>query len=390
MIVLVGELDGRRHLNIIGKGQSTSHGVRKGEIVDLKAAAGCTHAALIAAEKNAGANIEGVYLAASGSHLAGFANRGVTNVSASDGSIRNADVARASADAKSKALPADRVYVHHMRTGSLVDGRRVDNPLAMVGERLEMTYWHVHADERKIQNMIRVVNGFGLDVEDVIVSSIASGSIIASQEEKAAGVLVVDIGSGASDYVLYRNGCIQRSGVIAVGGDHFTNDLSIGLRINASNAENIKHRCGKAIVDKRDKQEQVLMYGDLRIGDRPIPRNAIYRILHARAEELFMILKNKLGSALNAQNLPGGVILTGGGSALHSLGEAARPVLGVEVRLGESPSWVRDIALRRPEYATVFGLLYYGLSAQQSDDDDAQDVAGGGLFQRVAKIFNVG
>lgn len=367
VVVLVGEVVNGRELQIIGLGHSTANGVRKGEIVDLRAASDCTHAALLAAEKVAGAQIEAAYLAITGSHLEGFSNSGVITVEDADNWVRKGDIERASENARSKALPPERLYVHHVRSGYVIDGRPVREPLGMQGSRLEANYWHVHGDERKLSNPVHVINGFSLKVEDMVVSSVASGRMVATEEEKEAGVLVVDIGCGTTDFALYRHGRILRTGVIAVGGDHFTNDLSLGLRISYKHAESLKLRYGKAQIDRNDKHEHVMLVGDLMIGDRPIPRLAIYKILHARADELFMILQNKLGSLISPQNLAGGVILTGGASRLPELDALGESVLGVPVRAGRNPEWVSHAQLREPEFSTVLGLLNYGLAAQRSD-----------------------
>jgi cell division protein FtsA len=365
--VLVGEVINGRELQIIGLGHSTSCGVRKGEIVDLRAASDCTHAALLAAEKSANAEIEGVYLSISGSHLQGFSNGGVVTVEDADNWVSERDIQRAADNARSKALSPGRLYVHHVRSGYVLDGQASREPLGMQGQSLEARYWHIHGDERKLADPVHVINGFSLKVEDMVASSIASGSMVTTEEEKEAGVLVVDIGCGTTDYALYRHGRIVRTGVVAVGGDHFTNDLSLGLRVSYKHAESLKLRYGKAQIDRDDKHEHVMLVGDLMIGDRPIPRLAIYKILHARADELFSILQNKLGSLVNPQNLPGGVILTGGGSRLPALDTLGESVLGVPVRRGQNPGWVSHAQLREPEFSSVLGLLQYGLSAQRSD-----------------------
>lgn len=368
--VLVGEVVPGHGLNIIGLGQSSSVGVRKGEIEDLQAVSDCTHAAILSAEKNAGTQIQHVYLSKSGASLKGMSSHGVTSVNSPDNVVSAEDVYRACENAKGKALPPGRIYVHHMRSAYRVDGELVHKPIGQMGSKLEALYWHVHADERAVSNHIHVINGFGLDVDDMIVSSIASGSILTTETEKRQGVLVVDIGSGTTDYALYRQGRVVRTGVIPVGGDHLTNDLSLGLRISPKMGESIKLRYAKAIIDKEDKDDSVLLHGDLTIGDRPIPRVSIYKIAHARMEELFMILKNRLGSVLNTQNLPGGVVLTGGTSRLSGIEQLAEDTMGVPARVGGSPAWVTKKDLREPEYACPLGLLYYGYYGQQSEEDN--------------------
>lgn len=368
-VVLVGEISQGRALNIIGMGESTSVGMSKGEIEDLRSVSDGVHAAILSAEKNAGAQIEGVYLSKSGASLAGMSCSGVTSVSSMEGAVSREDIQRACTNAKEKSLPPGRIYVHHIRTGYTVDGEPTSSPVGQIGSKLEAVYWHVHGDERAISNHIHVINGFGLDVEDMIISSIASGTILTTEAEKRQGTLVLDIGSGTTDYALYRNGKVQRTGVIPVGGDHITNDLSLGLRISRKIADSLKLREGKAILDRNDKNDAVLLLGDLTIGDRPIPRASINKIIHARMEELFMILKNRLGSFLSPQQLPGGVVITGGTSRLPFIEILAEETLGVPTRIATSPPWVAKGELQDPEYACALGLLHYGLYGQQTEED---------------------
>jgi len=386
VVVMVGEIiDEGRSLNIIGIGQSTAMGVRKGEIIDFRAASDCTHAAIIAAEKNAGATIEGVFLAQTGRHLQGFSNKSSVMVSSPDSLVRQSDIKSVIENAKRKELPSRRVYIHHVQCGFHLDGRPVKDPHQMQGDELDVTYWHIEGDERKVGDHIHVINGFGLKVEDMIISSIASGCMVASEEEKQNGVLVLDIGCSTTDYLLYDNGYIVRTGVVSVGGDHLTNDLSLGLRVNKQQAEKLKLEFGKAIIDSEDKDEKVWLFGDLTIGDRAIPRLAIYQILKARIDELFGIVKKELVEFLNPEELAAGVVITGGVSRLPKLADAAAHRLGVPTRIGVNPSWVRD-DLRKPEYSTVLGLLYYGLTAQNTGE---QHLKKSGIFSKVANMFNL-
>jgi cell division protein FtsA len=228
-------------------------------------------------------------------------------------------------------------------------------------------YWHVVADEQKVKDHIMVVNGFGLDVNDIVISSLASGSLMATDEEKRQGVMVVDIGKGTTDYVLYRGRRVVQTGVIQVGGDHVTNDLSLGLRVKSKLAESLKVRAARAMVQKEDRCEKVPLVGDLSIGDSFHSSLSINKITHARLEELFIILKNRFGSLLTRQNLPCGVILTGGVSKTPLIADLAEVTLDVPVTLGQSPEWVRHAELREPEYATVLGLLYNALHDQREE-----------------------
>lgn len=384
--VLVAEIVGGRSLNIIGTSRTASEGIRKGQIVSLREVSDCTHKAIALAEKTSGSQIDSAYLAISGPHLQGFADSGVATVSSSSGLVTEGDVRRARENAKMRNLPPGRIYIHHECCGFLLDGRRVMEPVGMQGERLETGYWHIHGDERITADHLHVVNGIGLSVDCLVVSSVASASVVTGEEQRKNGVLVMDIGAGTTDFALYRGGAVMRTGVIPVGGDHLTNDLAIGLRMNVRNAESVKLRFGKAVVDAADKTDTVMLIGDLTIGDRPIPRTSIDKIVHSRVEELFMIVKNSLGSECSQQNLPAGVVLTGGTARLPHICEVAQEVLGVQACIGESPSWVSDPELRVPEFATALGLLSEGFATRRKNQ--AQERHEGGWFRRLTGIFS--
>ncbi|WP_269540800.1 cell division protein FtsA [Cerasicoccus fimbriatus] len=383
--VLVGDIVNGRSLNIIGKQDATSEGVKKGEIVDFKAVSNAVHAAIMGAEKSAGAQIEAIYLSQTGSHLEGFYNSAAVNVSSSENRVSEADIARAMNEAKAKKLSDDRLYIHHIRSHFMLDGRPTHEPLGMEGEKLEVGYWSIHGDERKVRDHIHVINGFGLNVEDIILSSIASGTVIASDEEKRAGVMVIDMGAGVTDWAIYQNGIVARTGVLPVGSDHITNDLALGLRVNRKYAEKLKQGFGKAVLENDDKQEKVWMVGDQMIGDRRIPKQALIQIIRERVEEIFELIHKQAGELCGAKYLPAGVLLTGGGSHLEQIDVAAEKILGVTTRQGELPSWVHD-NLQRQEYSTGLGLLHFALSGQ-SLDDSAMQRKQRGLLRRVTQLF---
>lgn len=384
--VLVAEI-GEGAMTIIGRGQSTTTGMRKGEVTDLRAVSNAVHAALLAAEKSADARIEQVYLSISGDHLHGFRHPGVTTISSSGGVVGRADLQRAIENAKNRILEDGYVYLHHVKYGYLLDNRPVEHPLQREGSHLEVQYWHVVAREERVQDHLDIMSGYGVEVKDLVIDSLASGSLLARDEEKRQGVMVVDIGKGTTDYVLYRGRRVLQTGVIPVGGEHITNDLSLGLRVKSKYAESLKKRCARALVHKNDRTEKVPLVGDMSIGDRILPLLSVNKIVHARLEELFIILKNRLGSALSQSNVPCGVILTGGVAKTPEIAELAEVTLGVPVSLGQCPDWVKFAELREPEFSTVLGLLYSALHDLRSAPTEETEVPRNGLLRKVVGLF---
>ncbi|HTQ29602.1 MAG TPA: cell division protein FtsA [Opitutaceae bacterium] len=361
--VLVGEFTRARELSIIGVGEAPSRGIIKGAVMDYKAASEATHSALLAAEQSAGTRVDEIYLAQTGGHLEGFENEASVNVSAADNTVSAIDLETVCRLAMAKELPEGRIVVHHIRRPFRLDGRLVPEPEHLVGRRLDVSYWTVHGLESKVADNTHVINGFNVRVTKLILSSLASGALVTTAEERHNGVLALDIGGGTTDFVLYRDGCAHRTGVLPVGGGHLTNDLALGLRVLQAQAEELKVRHGRAVVQARDRREKVMLIGDYSIGDREFPRQTIEQITSARIWEIFDVVRKKLGASFAPEKIPAGVVLTGGTARLPGITEAAAKVFGAPARLGEAPGWVSE-NLRDPGYSTVLGLLHFTLTDQ--------------------------
>jgi len=381
--VLVGELNQNRTLHIIGLGECQSRGVIKGTVMDFRAASDATQSALLAAESSAGTRIDEVYLAQTGGHLEGFYNEASVSVSAADNMVSAMDTDTVCRLAKAKSLPEGRMVVHNIRRPFRLDGRLVPDPEHLVGHRLDVGYWTVHGQETKIADNIHVIRGFNVPVAELILSSLASGTMVTSAEDRQNGVLVIDIGAGTTDFALYRDGCAYVTGVVSVGGSHLTNDLSLGLRLTEGQAEKLKLRFGRATVVTRDKSDKVWLNGDFAIGDRQFPRQAIEQITSARTWEIFEVVKKKLGPTFSPERTNAGVVVTGGTAKLPGIAEAAAKVFGVMARLGETPAYVNE-NLRDPAFATSLGLLYFGLNSSISETATPQRRRAGFLSKLFA------
>ncbi len=382
--VLAGEITRGRSLNLIGVGVAPSRGVMKGEVVDYKAACEAAHHALEMAEQRAGARLEEVWLAQTGGHLDAFYNEAAVNVKSADNTVTGMDISTVCALAKEKELPAGRTRIHEIRRPFRLDGRAVPDPEHLSGHRLEVGYWIVHGHEGKVSDNIHVVGGYHLEVRELVLSSLASGSLLTSAEERAHGVLVLDIGKGVTDYVLYRDGSVAATGTLPVGGDHLTNDLAIGLRLTTAQAETLKLRHGRAAVQTRDKSDRVWLNGEMSFGDRQVSRLALETIASARVWELLEVVRKKLGPKFAPEQCGAGVVLTGGTSRLPGIDEAASRVFGLPARRGEAPGWVKD-ELQDPMFSTVLGVFQFGL--RNAHDHVGPVRPRGGLLNSLGRIF---
>ena len=270
---VVGELATDGALNIVGLGQARSRGVRKGEIADAQLAEEDVRHAIVEAEQMADAEIRSVYLGVTGGHLRGFNNRGVHPVVSSDREISEDDVQDVIKNAKAINLPAENHVIHAIRQHFLVDGQDgITNPVGMLGSRIEVDVHVVHGNLNRLQNAIRTVKGLQLEVDDIVFNGLAASLALLTNEQKELGSLVIDIGGGTTDYVVYANGIIKHTGVLAVGGDHVSNDLAYGLKVPLSRAEQLKIQHGASVLDEAVKGQTITISNELGLPVKKIGR----------------------------------------------------------------------------------------------------------------------
>jgi len=364
---VVGELNAEGALNIVGLGQARSRGVRKGEIADAPLAEEDVRQAIVEAEQMADVEIRSVYLGVTGGHLRGFNNRGVHPVVSADREISEEDVQDVIKNAKTINLPAQNHVIHAIRQHFLVDGQDgITNPVGMLGARVEVDVHVVHGTLNRLQNAIRTVKGLQLEVDDIVFNGLASSLALLGNDQKELGSLVIDIGGGTTDYVVYANGIIKHTGVLAVGGDHVSNDLAYGLKVPLSRAEQLKIEHGAAIMDEAAQGQTIALASDLSLQPRAINLGHLRRIMSLRLEEIFQLIGQDLEQAGVLDYLRGGVFLCGGGTRIPEIARLAEQVLGLPVTCGKthSISGLKS-ALDQPEFATAIGLVKFGSFQQR-------------------------
>jgi len=364
---VVGDLNPEGTLNIVGLGQARSRGVRKGEIADAVLAEEDVRQAIVEAEQMADVEIRSVYLGVTGGHLRGFNNRGVHPVVSADREISEEDVQDVIKNAKTINLPAQNHVIHAIRQHFLVDGQDgITNPVGMLGARVEVDVHVVHGSLNRLQNAIRTVKGLQLEVDDIVFNGLASSLALLSNEQKELGSLVIDIGGGTIDYVVYANGIIKHTGVLAVGGDHLSNDLAYGLKVPLSRAEQLKIEYGAAFVDETVRGQTISLASELGLQPRIINLEHLRRIISLRLEEIFQLIGQDLEQAGVLDFLRGGVLLCGGGTRVPEITRLAEQVLGLPVAIGRSHSMSGlKSALDQPEFATAIGLVKFGSFQQR-------------------------
>ncbi len=349
-------------LNIIGLGQARSRGVRKGELVDTQQAEEDVRNAIVEAEQMADVEIRSVYLGVTGGHIRGFNNRGVHPVVSADREITDDDVQDVIKNAKAINLPTENSVVHAIRQHFFVDGQDgVTNPVGMLGSRLEVDMHVVHGNTNRLQNAIRLVKGMQLEVDEIVFNGLASSLALLTNEQKELGALVIDIGGGTTDYVVYTDGVIKHTGVLAVGGDHISNDLAYGLKVPLSRAEKLKLEHGSALVDDAAKGQTVTITNELGLPLKTVNIEHLRCIMSLRLEEIFQLVAQDLNQLGLLDYLRAGVFLCGGGARVPHIARLAEPILQMPVSLGQTDS-VSGLksALGQPEFVTGIGLAKFG------------------------------
>jgi len=359
---VVGEQNADGALNVVGLGQARSRGVRKGEIVDAPQAEEDVRNAIVEAEHMADVEIRSVYLGVTGGHIRGFNNRGVHPVVSADREISNDDVQDVIKNAKAINLPTENSVVHAIRQHFFVDGQDgVTNPTGMLGSRLEVDMHVVHGNTNRLQNAIRLVKGMQLEVDEIVFNGLASSLALLTNEQKELGALVIDIGGGTTDYVVYANGVIKHTGVLAVGGDHVSNDLAYGLKVPLSRAEKLKLEHSAAFLDDAAKGQTITLTNELGLPLKTINAEHLHRIMSLRLEEIFQLVAQDLEQAGLLDYLRAGVFLCGGGARIPRIAEMAERIMQMPVSLGKTNS-INGLksALDQPEFVTGIGLVKFG------------------------------
>ena len=359
---VVGEVNEAGALNIIGLGQAPARGVRKGEIVDATQAEESVRQAVVEAEQMANVEICNVYLGVTGAHIKGFNNRGLHRVLSADRDITKDDISDVVKNARAINLPKENSIIHDVRQHFLLDGLEgIVNPEGMVGALLEVDVHVVHGVTNRMQNSVRLVRNLNLEVNEIVFNGLASALAALTSEQKELGALVVDLGGGTTDYVVYANGVIKHTGVFAIGGDHVSNDLGHGLQVPLSRAEKLKLEFGRAVVDEASKGRTITITNEMNLPIKTLNLESLQRIMALRLEELLQIIRQDLEEAGVLHYSRGGVFICGGGARIPQIRQLAEKIFQAPVALGQSNSLSGlKSALDQPEFLTAIGLVKYG------------------------------
>jgi cell division protein FtsA len=351
-------------LEAAGVGVAESRGWRKGLIVNLDACVSAIKKAVEAAESASGLPLDAAYVGIGGPHIKGVNSRGALGMGKNSTATREVtreDITRVIQTAQNVTLPADRDRVYVEQQEYLLDSQDgIRNPVGMVGSRLEVNVHLVTASSVAHQTLVTAVNRAGIEVRDTVYEPLAAALACLTTDERELGVTLVDIGGGSTELIVYHQGTVRHSAVVPVGGEHFTNDIAVGLRTPIPEAEKMKRAWGERATDQPfDALLEVSSVGER--PSRAVSYSMLSEIIEPRASELMELIQAELARSGYEKQMGAGVVLVGGGAKLGGLAGWAEQVLGLPVRVGR-PRGLGKMGetLPDPAFAAVVGLIAYG------------------------------
>ncbi len=359
--IVATQEDKRHGLKIIGVGISPSNGIRRGQVTDIEEAVANITAALEDAERMANEPIHRAYVSLSGPHIETFNSKGVIAISGQNAEITEDDVDRVLEAARAVSLPANREILRIIpKTFSVDSQQSVKYPVGMTGIRLEVEAHIIAGQTGAIKNLEKCLYQTGIDVEEIIPSSLACAEAVLDKRQKELGVVLIEVGACSTNVAVFEEGTVIHSAVIPVGGEHVTNDIAIGTRSAVDTAEKVKIEYGSCLPDEIKDREQIDLSQISKTDDHTVTKKQIAKIIEARYHEIFTMVRDELSAIGREGMLPAGAVLCGGAVKMHGTLDLARELLNLPVQIG-FPRDIEGITDRvdDPNFANGIGLLHF-------------------------------
>ena len=406
---LIAEVSGENNIEIIGIGLAPSNGLRKGIVVDIDKTSHAIKSAIQKAERMAGQKVDSAYVGIAGSHIKSINSHGVVAVTGDEKEIKESDIKRVIDAARIIPVSAEEDILHVLPREFIVDGSPgIQDPLGMSGVRLEVETHIIKGASTSIQNLVKSVLRAGLSVDEVVLEPLASSQAVLSDDEKDLGAVLVDIGGGTTDVIVFHEGSIAHTSVLPVGGNHVSNDIAVGLRTPVSEAEKIKIMHGSVLPSEIDEQEKIEVMAASGKERKKLSRKMLCQVIEPRMSEVFSLVKKELDSVGSADLTPAGIVLTGGASLLEGSEKLASNITELPVRIGE-PDYVSGLSnvidnpvyikkgdtIPRAIFSTAVGLIEFAL---ENEDAKNSNVSGNknnnskkivsGFFKKLKRWFS--
>ncbi len=363
---IVASIDEQERIHILGVGKAHSDGLNRGVVVNIDKTVNAIKDAIGQAELASGIEVNSVNVGIAGDHIRSMRSKGVITINNRDNEITAKDVDRLLEDCQRIMLPTDQQILHVIPQEYVVDGQDgISDPVGMSGMRMEAEVHIITGLVSAAKNMYRCVERAGYQVADLILEPLASSYSVLDEEEKEAGVVLVDIGGGTTDLAIFQDNTIRHTAVIAIAGQKVTDDIRLGLSVLDDQAETLKRKQGESYADLIQDDEVITVPGIAGRPPKEITKSILAKIVQARMEEILEIVGIEIKRSGYADSLSAGVVITGGGSLIRNICPLANEILGLDAKVGIPLGITGGLKeeVNSPIYATGVGLVMHALRA---------------------------
>ncbi len=386
---IVGAKNEYGKLEVLGMGKAVSDGVIRGIVTNIDKTVIAIEKAIAEASEQSGIEINVVNVGIAGQHIKSSIHHGSITRDRVDDEITVEDINRLTNDIHKIVMPPGCEIIHVMPQDYIVDYEDgVKDPVGMSGVKLEADFHVITAQTNAIRNINKCVKRANLEIDDLILEPLASSMSVLSDEEKEAGVCLVDIGGGTTDVALFHDSIIRHTSVIPFGGNIITSDIKEGLKVMQNQAELLKTKFGKAIAEEANPNEIVSIPGLRNRPPKEISIRNLAHIIEARMEEIIELVHAEIITSGFASKLAGGIVITGGGSQLGYIKQLFEYMTGMDARIGypnEHLGKSKIEAIKSPMYATTVGLVLSGFRAIDERENRYMESQASGNGKGVVK-----
>lgn len=361
---IVGKINEHGKIEVLGVGKADSFGVMRGVVANIDKTVEAIKKAVAEAEAKSEIKIQEVYVGIAGQHIKSHQHRDIITRDNVDIEINKEDINRLVENMQKLVLPPGDRIIHVLPQEFIVDHEQgIKDPIGMSGNRLEANFHIITGQIAAARNIFKCVEKAGLKVLDLILEPLASASSVLSEEEKEAGVALVDIGGGTTDIAIFQEGIIRHTSVIPLGGNIITEDIKEGCMIMRSQAELLKVRFGCALATETAENEIISISGLKGREPKEIKVENLAKIIQARMEEILELVYDEIRASGYAKKLIAGIVITGGGAQLKHIVQLLEYISGMDTRVGyptEHLTKTKFEEIKHPMYATGVGLILKG------------------------------
>ena len=372
IVVLIAEFDFDKNKisKIIGFGDSSSNGLKRGVVTDINKTIESITKAVESAENQAGVDVSHAFVGISGSHIKGLNYSGVTSINANDQNqaighpITKNDINKVKDLAANINISPDRRIMHILPQEYIVDDQEgISSPLGLSGRRLEAKVHLVTSSVNTERDILTCLDKIGISVIDFILEPLASASSVLNQDEMNLGSVLIDIGGGTTDVISYANGSVLQTGVIPIGGTTITKDIAYRVQTSIKQSEQLKRNYGESNLDIANSNEEIIIKGVSGRNEFKISQKTLSEVIEPRITEIFELAKNEIEKTSFNGDYTFGIVLTGGGSKLKGILNTAHAVFNMPVKIGtpinDFTFESKSINIFDPRYSTAVGLIKY-------------------------------